>query len=80
MTDRVLARGSGKNVLGILHMLVSQASPALPPEYTTVMRACSYWASLIHRRSGGGAKENAWYTLFAHALNFREISENRILQ
>ena len=26
--------------------------------------------SLVPRRSGGGAKEkNAWYTLFAHALN-----------
>ena len=36
--------------------------------------------SLVPRRSGGGVKENAWYTLFACALNFREISENRILQ
>ena len=29
----------------------------------------------------GGVKErNAWYTLFAHAFNFRKISENRIFQ
>ena len=35
--------------------------------------------SLVPRRSGGGAKEkNAWYTLFAHAFNFRRSSENRI--
>ena len=38
-------------------------------------------SSLVPRRSGGGAKEkNAWYTLFAHAPNFRKISENRIFR
>ena len=31
---------------------------------------CMLIVSLVPRRSGGGAKEkNAWYTLFAHALN-----------
>ena len=35
------------------------------------------YISLVPRRSRGGG--NAWYTLFAHAFNFRDFSENRIL-
>ena len=42
--------------------------------------ACTLLHSLVPRRSEGEGRENAWYTLFAHALNFRDISENRILQ
>ena len=40
-------------------------------------------ASYPRRSEGRGrpwGRENAWYTLFAHVLNFRDISENRILQ
>ena len=70
--NMVCTAASTKHTVTTLVLSKHQARSAKPSacHKSTIKSYTYHTSSLVPRRSGGGAKKkNAWYTLFAYALN-----------